>query len=77
MEAEQRTSRFTEWRPGGAAWQFGRRRRVAIGELDVSPCHHAKYSDASFSNARKKTQKGHSCFSFIVNVNGTGMHFAD
>ena len=27
--------RFTEWRPGGAVWQFGSRWRAAIGELIV------------------------------------------
>ena len=29
------TRRSTEWRPGGALWQFGSRWRAAIGELNV------------------------------------------
>src|SRR5436190_23772582 len=36
FEAPGRTWRSTEWRPGGAAWQFGRQRRAALGELTVS-----------------------------------------
>ena len=35
LSVESRTQRSTEWRPGGAAWQFGRQRRAAIGELIV------------------------------------------
>ena len=37
VEAEQSTvtfaRRYTEWRPRGAAWQFGGQRRAADGEL--------------------------------------------
>jgi len=28
--------RFTEWRPGGVAWQFGSHGGAAIGELNRS-----------------------------------------
>ncbi len=28
-------NRCTEWRSGGAAWQFGSQQRAAIGELSV------------------------------------------
>jgi hypothetical protein len=49
----RRAWRSTEWRPGWAVWQFGHRRRAAIGELTVKP-RADEYETFTFDDAHDR-----------------------